>query len=73
MSTCSLILDDGSKTPVAEGHRSHIGVFSKSRQARLVIFPGFEHLVDIILITFVYAEKLRKEREQAAQSAAAGG
>ncbi|KAF7966381.1 hypothetical protein HWV62_38903 [Athelia sp. TMB] len=68
MWTCSLILDDGSKTPVAEGHRSNAGVVGSRRQAQLEIFPGFENLVDVILVTFVFVEKLRKERERAAES-----
>jgi len=54
--TLRLDLNDGSKTAVARSHRSDAGIFSgKPRQARLEIFPGFEHLVDIILITYIYA------------------
>ncbi|KZP12618.1 hypothetical protein FIBSPDRAFT_870138 [Athelia psychrophila] len=67
MWTCSLILDDGSKTPVAESHRSNTGVLGKPREARLEIFSGFEHLADVILIGYVFVEKLRKERERTAQ------
>lgn len=37
------------------------------RQARLDIFPGFEHLTDIILVTYIFVEKLRKEKERLAQ------
>ncbi|KZP12755.1 hypothetical protein FIBSPDRAFT_835949 [Athelia psychrophila] len=72
MWTCSLVLDDGSKTPVAESHRSNAGLVGKPRQARLEIFSGFEHLVDVILIGFVFVEKLRKERERAAESSGGG-
>ncbi|KZP21156.1 hypothetical protein FIBSPDRAFT_1044321 [Athelia psychrophila] len=71
--TSSLVLDDGSKTPVAQSHRSNSGVLGKPRQARLEIFAGFEHLVDVILVGYVFVEKLRKERECAAKSGAAGG
>jgi len=63
--TSTLELDDSSKTPVARSHRSDIGILGKPRQARLEIFHGFEDLVDIILITFIFVEKLRKERERA--------
>jgi hypothetical protein len=59
-----LVLNDGSETPVAESHRSDIGIFGKPRQARLEIFPGYEHLVDILLITYIFVEKLRKDREK---------
>jgi hypothetical protein len=59
-----LVLNDGSKTPVAQGHRSNIGLIGKRRQARLEIYPGFEHLADILLITFIYVEKTRKDAER---------
>jgi len=65
--TSTLELDDSSKTPVARSHRSDIGILGKPRQARLEIFHGFEDLVDIILITFIFVEKLRKERERAVE------
>ncbi|KIM75706.1 hypothetical protein PILCRDRAFT_13354 [Piloderma croceum F 1598] len=61
-------LNNGSKTMVAQGHRSDIGLTTgRPSQARLEIFPGFEHLVDLILVTYIYAEKIRKTREKAAQ------
>lgn len=63
-----LILDDGSKTPVAQSHRSDSGIIGKPQQARLEIFAGFEHLVDIILITYIFVEKLRKDRERTRES-----
>lgn len=40
-----------------------MGVIGAKRPARLEIFTGFEHLVDIILITYIYVEKLRKDSE----------
>jgi hypothetical protein len=59
-----LALNDESKTPVARSHRSNIGIFGKPCQARLEIFPGFEHLMDIILVTYIFVEKSRKDRER---------
>jgi hypothetical protein len=59
-----LDLNDGSKTRVAKGHRSNIGIIGKPRQARLEILPGFDHLADIIVITYIYMEKLRKDQER---------
>jgi len=60
-----LVLNDGSNMVVARGHRSNVGlVFGKPRQARLEIFPNFEHLVDIILVTYVLTEKIRKDSEK---------
>jgi len=65
MWTVKLQSNDRSRTTVAQGYRSDVGLIAgKPRQARLEIFPGFEHLVDVILVTFVYAEKVRKDREK---------
>ena len=58
-----LELNDSSKTTVARSHRSNSGVIGKPRQARLEVYPGFEHFIDILLITYIYVEKLRKNRE----------
>jgi hypothetical protein len=67
-----LVLNDESKTPVARGHRSNIGLIGKRRQARLEIYPGFEHLADILLITFIYVEKIRKDTERDRQRRGGG-
>jgi len=68
MWTVTLELNDDSKTIVARSHRSDIGIITGTpRQARLEISPGFEHLVDVILVTYIYAEKIRKSREKAAE------
>lgn len=56
-------MNDDSKTPVARSHRSTVGIIGAKKPARLEILTGFEHLVDIILITYIYVEKLRKDRE----------
>lgn len=65
LSLTKLELDDGSNTVAARGHRSKIALIAgKRRQAYLEIFPNFEHLVDIILVTFVLTEKLRKQKRQ---------
>jgi len=58
----TLELNDDSKAPVARGHRSNVGILGKPCQARLEIFPGFEHLVDIILVTYIFVERRRKDR-----------
>ena len=59
-----LVLNDGSKQLVARSHRSNIGIIGKPCQACLEISPGFEHLVDIILVMYIFVEKLRKDRER---------
>jgi hypothetical protein len=61
-----LYLNDGSQTAVARSHRSNSGAIGKAKQARLEIHPGFEHPVDTLLVTYIYAEKLRKDQEEEA-------
>lgn len=63
------MLNDGSKTPVAKMHRRSIGFFGKPRKARLENFSGFEHLMDDIVVTFIYVETRRKARERSAHNA----
>jgi len=53
-----LRLNNGSKTVVA---RYHSDTFRKSRGAYLDISPAGERIVDMILVTFIYIERLRKD------------
>ncbi|TFK34265.1 hypothetical protein BDQ12DRAFT_613813, partial [Crucibulum laeve] len=68
-----LVVNDGTKTPVARFHRQRLGILSKARPASLEIFPAGEHIADVIVVTFVYIEKLRKDRERASRSNGGGG
>ncbi|ESK83750.1 hypothetical protein Moror_2091 [Moniliophthora roreri MCA 2997] len=68
-----LFLKDSAKTPVAKFHRKSSRVVGKSRPAYLEIFPAGEHMVDEIFVTFIYIEKLRKEKERAARPKGGGG
>ncbi|PBK89659.1 hypothetical protein ARMGADRAFT_970088 [Armillaria gallica] len=74
-SVSKLVLNDGSETLIAKFHIRKYGVFNaaKARPAYLEILPEGEHMVDVIFFTFVYIEKIRKEKERAAQSSAAAG
>ncbi|KAK7442480.1 hypothetical protein VKT23_016077 [Stygiomarasmius scandens] len=69
----SLRTNDADKTPVAYFHRRKLGIFSKSEPAYLEIYPAGEHMVNEIVTTFVYIEKIRKEKERAARSNGGGG
>lgn len=68
-----LFLNDSSNTPVAVFHRRRLGIFRERRPASLEIFPEGQRIIDLILVTFIYVEKLRDEREKAAQSSHGGG
>ncbi|KAF8352171.1 hypothetical protein F5887DRAFT_1068518 [Amanita rubescens] len=62
-----LVRQDVARTPVARFHRRRLGVFGKARQASLEIFPEGMHMVDLILVTFVYAQKIRNDAERASR------
>ncbi|KAF9463414.1 hypothetical protein BDZ94DRAFT_1258736 [Collybia nuda] len=62
-----LIVNDDSKTPVAEFHRGSLGIIGKARPASLEIFEAGEHMIETILVTFIYIEKIRKDKERAAR------
>ncbi|KAG5637189.1 hypothetical protein H0H81_005446 [Sphagnurus paluster] len=67
-SKSKLITNDEAKTLVASFHVKHFGIIGKARPASLEIFPPGEHIVQEILITFIYIEKIRKDKEAAAHS-----
>jgi len=58
-----LFLNDTAKMPVAVFHRKRLGILRTARPASLEIFPVGEAIADIIIVTFIYMEKMRKDRE----------
>jgi len=60
-------------TPVARYHRSSLGILSPAHSAYLEIFPIGEHMVDLIVVTFIYIERLRQEKEEAQRPHGGGG
>ncbi|GLB35660.1 hypothetical protein LshimejAT787_0212250 [Lyophyllum shimeji] len=60
--TPKLIVDDEAETVVAEFHRRNLGIIGKARPASLEIHPAGKHMVEEILVTFIYIEKFRKDR-----------
>ncbi|TFK64516.1 hypothetical protein BDN72DRAFT_901479 [Pluteus cervinus] len=63
--TPTLVLNDEARTLVAKFHVKHYGIFRKARPPFLEISQLGMHMVDLILITFVYIEKLRRDYERA--------
>ncbi|KAJ8094059.1 hypothetical protein PM082_009949 [Marasmius tenuissimus] len=55
-----LVINDEVRTPVAKYHRSGKSG-GKKQQGVLEIFPEGEHIIDLIVITFIYVETLRRE------------
>jgi hypothetical protein len=64
-----LELNDGSKTPVAVYKRKRC----RSREpATLEILPQGEHMLDLIVITWVYVEKIIRTQRTARRAAMFG-
>ncbi|KIJ92579.1 hypothetical protein K443DRAFT_685168 [Laccaria amethystina LaAM-08-1] len=53
--------------PVAVCRRGRIGVVREARPPSLEILPDGEHMIDLIVVTFVYTEKLRTDRDDQSQ------
>ncbi|KAG6328405.1 hypothetical protein ID866_10684 [Astraeus odoratus] len=62
-----LSVDDTTRKEVARYRRTAFGAFDilglKSTKACLEIAPEIEHILDLVVITFIYVEKLRMDKE----------
>lgn len=61
-----LVTTDEKKTVIVEFHRAHY--FTKKQEARLDIQPAGVDMLDYTVLTWVFAEYKRKERERRAKS-----
>ncbi|KAG6372429.1 hypothetical protein JVT61DRAFT_7526 [Boletus reticuloceps] len=68
-----LSVDDASRTEIARYHRATLGIIGKRRSASLEIAPHAEHMLDLIVLTFIYVEKLRMDKERQRRAAASSG
>ena len=66
-----LVTADEKKTVIAEFHRAHH--IMKKKKARLEVQPAGMNMLDYIILTFVFAENKRRERETRAKSSGGGG
>lgn len=55
--------DDVTKI-IARFHRQQFGIIGKASKASLEITPIGEHVRDMIVVTFVYVELLRRKRQR---------
>ncbi|KAF9219198.1 hypothetical protein BS17DRAFT_789978 [Gyrodon lividus] len=60
-----------SRTEAARYHRSTLGIFGPKKKPCLDVHPDVMHMLDLIVLTFVYVEKLRMDMEIA--TASSGG
>ena len=65
-----LVTVDENKTVIAEFHRAHY--LTKKQKARLEVHPAGMGMLDYIVLTFVFAEDKRRERERRARSSGGG-
>lgn len=66
-----LVTVDEKKTVIAEFERAHY--FTKKQKAKLEVQPAGMNMLDHIILTFVFAENKRRDRERRARSSNAGG
>jgi len=59
-----LVTTDEKKTVIAEFHRARY--FIKKQKARLEVQPAGMNMLDYIILTFVFVENARREREESA-------
>jgi hypothetical protein len=62
-----LVTDDEARTPIARTHRRCYGILGKRRKATLEVYPAGLHMLDLIIVTFVYVEHVRRDRERASK------
>ena len=65
-----LVTVDDKKTVIAEFHRRHY--FTSKQKARLDVQPAGMDMLDYIVLTFVFAERKRRERERRGQYGGGG-
>ncbi|KAH7909213.1 hypothetical protein BJ138DRAFT_256065 [Hygrophoropsis aurantiaca] len=73
--TVVLYLNDGSepKTEVARYQRRSLGIVGKKHDPYLDVFSEGEGILDTLILTFIYVEKLRMDKERNAHRAGAAG
>ncbi|OAX34858.1 hypothetical protein K503DRAFT_697927 [Rhizopogon vinicolor AM-OR11-026] len=60
-----------SQTELARSHRATLGIIGKKRKATLEVSPEVAHsMMDTVIMTFIYVEKLRMDMEEGADNAA---
>ncbi|KAI6109087.1 hypothetical protein EDD16DRAFT_1710556 [Pisolithus croceorrhizus] len=62
----------GTNLQLVKYHKRNMGIMSPSHPPYLEISPSVYHILDVLLVTFIYAEKMSKKEEQARAAAAAG-
>ena len=66
-----LVTTDEKKTVIAEFHRAHH--FTRKEKARLEVQPAGMEMLDHIVLTWVFAESKRRDRETRVKASSSSG
>ncbi|KAI6107311.1 hypothetical protein EDD17DRAFT_1713277 [Pisolithus thermaeus] len=61
--------EQGTNLQLVKYHRRNVGIVSPSHPPYLEISPSVYHILDLVLVTFIYAERISKRREAGARAA----
>ncbi|KAI6037146.1 hypothetical protein BKA83DRAFT_4172375 [Pisolithus microcarpus] len=59
----------GTSLQLVKYHRRNVGIMSPSHPPYLEISPSVYHILDLVLVTFIYVERISKRREAGARAA----
>ncbi|KAL4080488.1 hypothetical protein J3A83DRAFT_13079 [Scleroderma citrinum] len=62
--------DDQTEQELARSHRRHYGLVGSKRDPYLEVHPDLGHMLDMVILTFIYVDKLRMDNENAATHSA---
>jgi len=61
---CEFVCDDGEEAVLAKFLDKTLGIIGPACPASLEIFPAGEEIMDYIFVTFLYVEKVRRDRKK---------
>ena len=64
---CQLSRDDETGQELARSHRRSYGIIGSKQDPYLEIHPDLGHILDMVVLTFIYVEKLRMDVEGGAK------
>lgn len=56
--------DDASRQELARSHRRSLGIIGPKKDPSLDVDPSLMHMLDMVVLTFIYVEKLRRDKEK---------
>ena len=62
-------MDDETGQEVARSHRRSYGIIGSKQDPYLEIHPDLAYILDTVILTFIYVEKLRMDEDAAKYSA----